>query len=289
MKTGVIGLGAMGAGMALNLHKAGHLAAFWNRSPAPAQHIADQTGMVAAASPAEVAAASELIIICVSRDADVIEVVEAMLPSVKPGTVVIDTSTVSADTARKVAANLKTVGADFLDSPVSGGVEGAKNGTMAMMIGGDERVLESVRPVLETIGGKIIYMGPTGSGQATKAVNQIMAAGINQAVTEALAFGQVMGLDMDRVIDVVGSGAAANWFLDHRGSTMLAGKFDPGFKVALHHKDLLICREMAKSTSNTELPAVEMTISNYESLMSQGHGEEDISSLFRIKKKMHEQ
>lgn len=289
MKTGVIGLGAMGAGIAFNLHKAGHLAAFWNRSPDPAKVMSDQTGMAAAVSAAEVAALCDLIILCVSRDADVIEVVTAMLPSVKPGSVVIDTSTVSADTAKEVAAILKTVGADFLDSPVSGGVEGAKNGTMAMMIGGDEAVLEKVRPVLETIGGKIMYMGPTGSGQATKAVNQIMAAGINQAVTEALAFGQAMGLDMDKVIDVVGSGAAANWFLDHRGRTMLAGKFDPGFKVALHHKDLLICREMAKSTSNTELPAVEMTIRNYQSLMEQGHGEKDISSLFQIKKKMHAQ
>ena len=286
MKTGVIGLGAMGIGMALNLHKAGHLTAFWNRSPGRSQDLADQTGLTAAASPAEVAEECELIIICVSRDADVLEMVNAMLPGVRKGTVVIDTSTVSSDTAHEVAALLKTVEAEFLDSPVSGGVEGAKNGTMAMMVGGDETTLELMRPVLESIAGNIVYMGPTGSGQATKAVNQIMAAGINQAVTEALAFGSAMGLDMEKVIDVVGSGAAANWFLDHRGRTMVAGKFDPGFKLALHHKDLMICRNMAEKNGNAMLPAVEMTLENYESLMDQGHDEEDISALFRVKKGM---
>ncbi len=285
MKTGVIGLGAMGIGMALNLHKAGHLTAFWNRSSGRSNVLADQTGLTAAASPAELAEECELIIICVSRDADVLEVVNAMLPGVRKGSVVIDTSTVSSDTAKEVAALLKTVEAEFLDSPVSGGVEGAKNGTMAMMVGGDETTLELVRPVLESIAGNIVYIGPTGSGQATKAVNQIMAAGINQAVTEALAFGSAMGLDMDKVIDVVGSGAAANWFLDHRGRSMLAGKFDPGFKIALHHKDLLICRDMAEN-AGAMLPAVEMTLENYESLMDRGHDEEDISALFRVKKGM---
>ena len=285
MKTGVIGLGAMGIGMALNLHKAEHLAAFWNRSSGRSNDLADQTGLAAAASPAEVAEQSDLIIICVSRDADVLEVVNAMLPGVRKGSVVIDTSTVNSDTAHEVAALLKTVEAEFLDSPVSGGVEGAENGTMAMMVGGDETTLELVRPVLETIAGNIVYIGPTGSGQATKAVNQIMAAGINQAVTEALAFGSAMGLDMVKVIDVVGSGAAANWFLDHRGRSMLAGKFDPGFKVALHHKDLMICRAMAEN-AGAMLPAVEMTLENYESLIDRGHDEEDISALFRVKKGM---
>ena len=286
MKTGVIGLGAMGIGMALNLHKADHLTAFWNRSSARSQKLAEQTGLTAAASPAEAAEQCEMIIICVSRDTDVLEVANAMLPGVRKGSVVIDTSTVSSDTAKEVAALLKTVEAEFLDSPVSGGVEGAKNGTMAMMVGGDYATLELVRPVLETIAGNIVYMGPTGSGQATKAVNQIMAAGINQAVTEALAFGSAMELDMDKVIDVVGSGAAANWFLEHRGRTMIKGKFDPGFKVALHHKDLLICRDMAEKNADAILPVVEMTLENYESLKDQGHDEEDISGLFRVKKGM---
>ncbi len=284
MKVGIIGLGAMGMGMALNLSKKNQLSSFWNRSKEPAQELSNTTGLTAANSPAEVASQSELIIICVSRDADVLEVVNAMLSGIKEGTIVLDTSTVSSNTAKEVSDILKTVGARFLDGPVSGGVEGAKNGTMAMMIGGNEVDLEKIRSCLEIITGNIVYIGPTGSGQATKAVNQIMVAGINQAVTEALAFGQAMDLDMDKVIDVVGSGAAANWFLDHRGKTMLKNEFKNGFKVALHHKDLSICQDMAKNNSGVDLPTVEMTLDNYQELIKQGYGEEDISSLFRIKK-----
>lgn len=284
MKVGIIGLGAMGIGMALNLYKKDQLSSFWNRSPEPAQELSNTTGLAAASSPAEVARQSELIIICVSRDADVLEVVNAMLPGINAGTIVLDTSTVSANTAKEVSDILQTVGASFLDGPVSGGVEGAKNGTMAMMLGGNKTDLEKIRSSLDIIAGNIVYMGPTGSGQATKAVNQIMAAGINQAVTEALAFGQAMDLDMDKVIDVVGSGAAANWFLNHRGKTMLKNEFENGFKVALHHKDLLICQDMAKNNSGVDLPTVEMTLDNYQELIDQGYGEEDISSLFRIKK-----
>lgn len=288
MKTGVIGLGAMGMGMALNLFESSELSSFWNRSPDHAQDLSSKTGLNPASSPAELASNSDLIIICVSRDSDVFEVVNAMLSGITPGTIVIDTSTVSSDTAKEVAGILKDAGADFLDGPVSGGVEGAKNGTMAMMIGGNKMVLETVRPTLEIIAGNIVYMGPTGSGQATKAVNQIMAAGINQAVTEALAFGNAMELDMEKVIDVVGSGAAANWFLEHRGKTMLKSDFGRGFKVALHHKDLMICHDMIKKLSTEELPAVEMTLKHYQQLIDEGHGEEDISSLFRIKKSILE-
>jgi 3-hydroxyisobutyrate dehydrogenase len=165
---------------------------------------------------------------------------------------------------------------------VSGGAEGARNATLAMMVGGSAEALERARPVLSKVAANIVHMGPTGSGQATKAVNQIMAAGINQAVTEALAFGAAMGLDMDKVIDVVGSGAAANWFLDHRGRTMVAGSFKPGFKVALHHKDLDIIREMAR---DVPLSVVESTLRDYAQLLREGHGEEDISALYRLKQR----
>jgi len=131
----------------------------------------------------------------------------------------------------------------------------------------------------------VTHMGPVGAGQATKAVNQIMAAGINQAVTEALAFGQAMGLDMRKVIDVVGGGAAGNWFLSHRGPTMVEDVFKPGFKVALHHKDLSICKRMAAGL-NVALPVVEMTLVHYQRLMQAGYGEEDISALYRLKREM---
>ncbi|MCH8078168.1 MAG: NAD(P)-dependent oxidoreductase [Proteobacteria bacterium] len=285
MQTGVIGLGAMGAYMAINFHKAGSLHRIWNRSRGKAETIAKETGVEITDSPEQLAKECELIITCVSRDEDVLSVIERISTNIKPGTIVVDTSTVAADTAKKAAEILLKQGAHLLDSPVSGGVEGAKNGLLAMMVGGDESALDRARPTLEAIAANIAYIGPTGSGQACKAVNQLMAAGINQAVTEALAFGEVMGLAMDRVVDIVASGAAGNWFLDHRGKTMLADSYAPGFKLTLHHKDLGICQSMLKNTCDASLPMIEMTLIHYQRLMDEGYGDEDISALFRLKKK----
>ena len=285
MKTGVIGLGAMGAGMAKNLAKANHLETVFNRTLSTAESVAKECGCSISMTPADVAEQCELIIICVSRDADVLEMINAIKDSVKPDTIVVDTSTVSSETAKQAAEILNKAGAHFLDCPVSGGTEGAKNGTLAIMVGGDETQLEKARSTLDAIGSNIVYIGPTGSGQATKAVNQIMCAGINQAVTEALAFGKAMGLPMDKVVDIVATGAAGNWFLDHRGKTMLAGTYKPGFKLALHHKDLTICQSMTKSISENALPTIEMTLIHYQRLMDEGYGDEDISALFRLKEK----
>lgn len=285
MKTGVIGLGAMGAHMARNLAAAGLLQSVYNRTTSKAAELAQECGVHHAQSPAELAEQCELIIICVSRDEDVLEMVEAIKQRVSPGSIVVDTSTVSADTATRAAELLQQVEVQFLDCPVSGGVEGARKGTLAMMVGGDENTLEKARPSLNAIAGNIVYIGPTGSGQATKAVNQIMAAGINQAVTEALSFGRAMGLPMAKVVDIVSTGAAGNWFLEHRGKTMLADSYEPGFKLSLHHKDLSICRAMTQGISDNALPLVEMTLVHYQRLMDEGYGDEDISALFRLKKK----
>ena len=271
--------------MAINFHKAGSLHRIWNRSRGKAETIAKETGVEITDSPEQLAKECELIITCVSRDEDVLSVIERISTNIKPGTIVVDTSTVAADTAKKAAEILLKQGAHLLDSPVSGGVEGAKNGLLAMMVGGDESALDRARPTLEAIAANIAYIGPTGSGQACKAVNQLMAAGINQAVTEALAFGEVMGLAMDRVVDIVASGAAGNWFLDHRGKTMLADSYAPGFKLTLHHKDLGICQSMLKNTCDASLPMIEMTLIHYQRLMDEGYGDEDISALFRLKKK----
>jgi len=284
MKSGVIGLGAMGAGMALNLHKADHLHSIWNRTASKAEEISRQTGVSAAASIGDLAANCELIITCVSRDEDVIEVIKKIAGMVRPGTIVVDTSTVSVETARLAADILKKKDAHILDCPVSGGVEGAKKGTLSMMVGGDEIILEKARDTLSAIASNIVYIGDTGSGQACKAVNQIMCAGINQAVTEALSFGEDMNLNMDRVMDVVTRGAAGNWFLEHRGRTMLAGSFDVGFKVNLHHKDLGICLEMAEQKPGADLPLTRETVADYEKLIAEGYGDEDISSLYRLKR-----
>ncbi len=284
MKTGVIGLGAMGGGMALNLHKAGHLHGVWNRTRSKAAAIAGETGAILYESPADLAPDCELILLCVSRDADVLEMVKQVAATAGSGSIVVDTSTVSSNTAVLAAEKLAKTGVAFLDCPVSGGVEGATKGTLAMMAGGDSAVLARVEGTLRSIAANITLVGPTGSGQACKAVNQIMCAGVNQAVTEALAFGEAMGLDMHKVVDVVAKGAAGNWFLDHRGKTMLADDNETGFKLNLHHKDLTICKTMMRELDNVTLPLVDTTLRQYEQLMEQGYGDEDISALYRLKR-----
>ena len=283
MKTTVIGLGAMGAGMAGNLFRAGHLTHAWNRSPARAEAAAERHGFALADSLEGAAGRADLVITSVSADADLLAVVDRLAGAMTAGSVVLDTSTVSIETARTVSERLEAHGIHFLDAPVSGGKEGAEKATMVMMIGGEAAVLQQIMPVLESISRKVVHMGPVGSGQATKAVNQIMCAGINQAVTEALAFGQHQGLDMDKVVDVVSSGAAGNWFVEHRGRSMTRGIFAPGFRLALHHKDLKICQAML-AADGVQLPMVEMTLAQYERLMADGHGDEDISALYRAKR-----
>jgi 3-hydroxyisobutyrate dehydrogenase len=284
MKVGVIGLGAMGGHMALNFYYADFLHMVWNRTLARAEEITAKIAIKVARDPGELASECDLILISVSRDQDVLEIVPAVAASINRDAVVVDTSTVSAETAKQAAAILAEKQAHFLDCPVSGGVEGARNGTLAIMVGGDQAILERVQPALSAIAANIAYIGPTGSGQACKAVNQLMAAGINQAVCEALLFGESMGLDMSKVVDIVSTGAAGNWFLEHRGKNILAGKYTPGFKLGLHHKDLTICQAMLKKVSESSLPMLEMTLSHYQQLIDQGYGNEDISALYRLRK-----
>jgi 3-hydroxyisobutyrate dehydrogenase len=278
----------MGAPMAAHLFAADHLRSVFNRSAGRLDNFVANHKVHRASTPAEVAARAACVFTCVSADNDLLDVVEQLLPELDRDSVLIDCSTVSTATAVTVAGQVSARGAAFLDAPVSGGVEGARKGTLAMMVGGEQEVLEKVWPLLETMASRIEHMGPVGSGQATKAVNQIMAAGINQAVTEALAFARAFQLPMDKVIDVVGSGAAGNWFLNHRGRSMVGGVFEPGFKVALHHKDLEICKRMAETLGVT-LPVVEMTLIHYRRLMDAGFADEDISALFREKQRLFRQ
>ena len=284
MKVGVIGLGAMGTGMARNLAKAGFLSGVYNRTSIKADDLANQLAITAYSTISDLAADVELIISCVSADADVLEVVNAIANSGNSKLIVIDTSTVSRQTAQRAAMLLAAQNIGFLDAPVSGGVEGSNKGTLAMMVGGDIDVLNQVRPVLEAISARILHLGEHGAGQACKAVNQIMAAGINQAVCEALAFADAQNLDLAKVIEVVSGGAAGNWFLQHRGHTMSQDSFNPGFKLALHHKDLLICQQMAQQ-AEIPSPLTDTTLADYAQLIRQGHGNEDISALFRLKRK----
>lgn len=282
MKVGFIGLGAMGFSMAKNLTKAEQEVLVWNRTANKAEVLAQESTVTIANSLDEMAAQVEVIFICVSADNDVLEIITALSEQIKPQTIVVDSSTVSSSTAKKAAELLASKQAYYLDAPVSGGVEGAKNGTLAMMVGGDKGVLKKVMPLLNSMSSRICYMGATGSGQGTKAVNQIMAAGINQAVTEALAFAQAEGLPMEKVIDVVSAGAAGNWFLDNRGLSMAQNKYDIGFKLKLHHKDLKICQSMAKNNL-ADLSLVDQTVCDYERLIDKGFSEEDISALYRLK------
>ncbi len=278
MKVGIIGLGAMGLGMARRLAQAGFLAGVYNRTAAKMAEF----NVPHYTQPDALAADMDVILLCVSADKDVLDMVEAIATTIKPNTVVVDMSTVSSDTAKQAAACLAKKQAAFLDAPVSGGVEGAKNGTLAMMVGGDADILETIRPVLACMTARIIHIGDTGAGQATKAINQIMCAGINQAVTEALAVAQAQNLPMEKVIDVISDGASGNWFLQHRGTTMTQGSFAAGFKLALHHKDLKIAQTMA-AQAGVATPLTDMTITDYQQLMAEGYGDEDISALYRLK------
>jgi len=282
MKVGFIGLGAMGRPMAANLARAGLLAGVWNRTAARAESLAAETGVRAWPGPAELAAACDVIVLCISADADVLAIVERLAASLRPGTIIVDCSTVSAATARRAAATVAAAGGVFLDCPVSGGVEGARNGTLAIMCGGDEQAFARARPVLEKLGRTVVRIGPTGAGQATKATNQIMCAGIIQAVGEAMAFARAEGLPLDKVIETLGQGAGSSWYFVHRAPYMARGEYPAGFRVRLHQKDLGICREMA-ARHGARLPVVETTLSAYRELIEQGHGDEDISAIHRLK------
>ena len=284
MKTGFIGLGAMGIPMAYHLHKRGYLVAVWNRTQSKAATFAGETGILHVNDISELCAICQAIIICVSRDEDVKAVVNAMLPYLQPNTIVIDTSTVNPVTAVDIALQLKQQNVDFLDAPVTGGVEGAKKSKLAMMVGGDAQILQRATPVLQSFTARIEHMGKHGKGQAAKAVNQLMAAGINQAVTQALAFAERLQLPLEKTIEVICDGAAGNWFLEHRGLSMTQERFQPGFRVALHHKDLVICEQIAENIG-IELPIARTTREDYQQLMDMGLGDEDISALYRLKKR----
>lgn len=281
MRTGFVGLGAMGTSMARNLQKAGLLTGLWNRTASKTAELAGALHVTAYDTLAALAAGCDAVLVCVSADADVREVVEGLLPGLKPGAIVMDCSTIGAGTARDLHARLASSGIGFLDCPVSGGVEGARTATLAVMVGGDEEVYGRARAVLEKIGRTISYMGGSGAGQAAKATNQIMCAGIIQAVAEAMAFAKAEGLPLDRVIDTLGKGAGSSWYFVNRAPFMAEEKFPAGFRVRLHAKDLRICREMA-AAHGAVLPVVESTLAQYAQLIAAGHGDEDISSIYRL-------
>ena len=283
MRTGWIGLGAMGAPMAGHLHEHGHLAAVWNRSTEKAKAFADEhEGVEAADSPAALAAAVDVICLCVSADDDLRDVVSAMRESLRAGQVVIDHSTVAPVTARELAEELGRVEVAFIDAPVTGGVEGAKNGQLAVMAGGEASAIERVRPIIDSYARVMHHLGPSGAGQSAKAVNQLMVAGIAEAVCESLALMQRLELPAEPMLELLGGGAAGNWFLDKRGRTMLADSFDTGFDPKLLLKDLKICDQLCRE-AGFHSAVLTQALTDYRELVASGETGRDISALFRHK------
>jgi 3-hydroxyisobutyrate dehydrogenase len=225
------------------------------------------------------------VVICVSADDDVRAAVAGLESALSPNMIVIDCSTVGADTAREMHARLEPLGVGFLDCPVSGGVEGARTAALAIMAGGDEAVFARARPILEAMGKTITHFGPSGAGQAAKATNQIMCAGIIQAVGEAMAFARAEGLPLDRLIETLGKGAGSSWYFVNRAPFMADEKYPAGFRVRLHAKDLRICHDMA-AKHGAQLPVVESTLVEYQALIDLGFGDEDISAIHRLKSKL---
>ncbi|HTY51092.1 MAG TPA: NAD(P)-dependent oxidoreductase [Steroidobacteraceae bacterium] len=282
LRCGFLGLGAMGAHMARNLHRAGLLTGLWNRTTSKSQALAAELSCLAAPDPAALARECDVLVLCVSADRDVLQVVEALGPGLRAGQLIIDCSTVGSETAQRAAAAVKPRGLDFLDCPVSGGTEGARDGTLAIMCGGESAAFERAAPVLAAMGRTVTLFGPSGAGQAAKATNQIMCAGIIQAVAEAMAFAKAHGLPLQSLVETLGKGAGSSWYFVHRAPNMIRGAFPPGFRVRLHQKDLAICRDMA-ARFGVELPVVERMLAEYAELIRRGHGDEDISADFRLK------
>jgi 3-hydroxyisobutyrate dehydrogenase len=287
MRVGFVGLGAMGTHMARNLHRAGMLAAVWNRNADKARTLAGELQLASPGTLAQLSAGVDAVVSCVSADADVLEVTRGLAAGFPTGALMIDCSTVGAETARQAAQLLAPGGVEFLDCPVSGGVEGARDATLAIMCGGSSAAFERAAPILKALGRTIAHFGPTGSGQAAKATNQIMCAGIIEAVAEAMAFARAQGLPLEKLIDTLGKGAGASWYFVHRAPNMVRGAYPAGFRVRLHAKDLGICRDMA-ARFGVALPVVERMLGEYAELVARGYGDEDISATYRLKAELFE-
>ncbi len=282
MRLGFVGLGTMGAAMAANLLKAGHTLTVWNRTPGQATGLI-AAGATEAAHPAAVAAASEIVVICVSDTPDVEAVTlgrSGIVEGAAAGSLVIDCSTIAPAGARRVAAALAERGVGFVDAPVTGGSEGARNATLAILVGGAPGDVERARPVLEALGRTVTHLGPVGAGQAAKAVNQVILAGDYLGVAEGLVLAMKAGLDPAAVVEALSGGAAQSWVLANRSGRMIAGEYPLGFKTSLHRKDLRIGLDLARETG-VSLPVAALCEQLETGLIVRGHGDEDMSNLAR--------
>lgn len=273
----------MGAPMAGHLLAAGHRVTVYNRTKSKAEGLLHR-GAGWAASPREAAAEAEVVFVCVNDTPDVERVVlgeEGILPVARPGLIVVDHSTISPTATQAMAKALEQQGAWFLDAPVSGGDVGARNGTLAIMVGGEAGAFERVRPLLERLGKTITHCGPSGYGQLTKLVNQILVSGTLLAVCEALTFAAKNGLDVHKTLGVVSAGAANSWQLGNLGPKMVAGDFAPGFMIDLMQKDLRLVMHAAQE-SGVALPATSLVHHLFTAAQAAGHGKSGTQALFTV-------
>jgi 3-hydroxyisobutyrate dehydrogenase-like beta-hydroxyacid dehydrogenase len=287
MKIAFLGLGVMGAPMARHLAAKGHEVTVYNRTTAKAEAWVKAHGGRLGKTPAEAAAGQEIVMSCVGNDDDLRSVIlgeGGALGAVSAGAVLVDHTTASADVAREIAEAAKAKGVGFIDAPVSGGQAGAENGVLTVMCGGDQATFAKVEPAIQSFARSVRLLGPVGAGQLTKMVNQICIAGLVQALSEGIHFGQSAGLDIEAVLDVISKGAAGSWQMENRGKTMNEGKFDFGFAVDWMRKDLSICLAEARR-NGASLPVTALVDQFYGDVQKAGGGRWDTSSLLtRLKK-----
>ncbi len=281
-RIGFCGLGTMGAAMAANLARAGFPLRVWNRTPGRAAGV-EALGAAEAASPADVAAGSDIVITCVSDTPDVEAVLfgpTGVAAGASDGLLVIDCSTISPSATRDFATRLAEHGVRLLDAPVSGGSEGAQKATLTIFVGGEAGDVERARPALEALGKTITHVGPVGSGQAVKAVNQVILAGAYLGVAEGIVLAMKAGLDVEQVVGALSGGAAQSWVLANRSGRMIDNDYPLGFKVALHRKDLGIALDLARELGAT-LPVSALAAEMESTLIAGGHADDDMSALAR--------
>lgn len=276
-----VGLGTMGFPMAGHLQTVGHEVTVFNRTKAKAERWAEVFEGEIAETPREAAEHASFVFLCVGNDDDVRSVVygeNGVLVGMSPGSVLIDHTTTSAVLAREIAEKCSEKGVSFADAPVTGGESGAQQGTLSVLCGGDELTVNLIRPIVSAYASSITRIGPVGHGQLAKMVNQICIAGCVQGLAEALAFGQRSGINMEKVLSAIGSGAASSWQMNNRGMTMLEGKFDFGFAVDWMRKDLGIVLDEA-SRNGADLPVTKTVDGFYKEVQEMGGGRLDTSSL----------
>ena len=277
-----LGLGVMGYPMAAHLkNKGGHEVTVYNRTAAKAEKWVAENGGRSAPTPAEAAKDQDFVYSCVGNDDDLRSVTlgaDGAFQSMKKGSVFIDNTTASAAIARELAAAAEKGGFGFLDAPVSGGQAGAENGVLTVMVGGEQSTFEKARPVIDAYARMIGLMGPAGSGQLTKMINQICIAGLVQGLAEGIHFGKKAGLDIEKVVEVISKGAAGSWQMENRHKTMNAGKYDYGFAVDWMRKDLGICLSEA-DRNGARLPVTALVDQFYKDVQQMGGRRWDTSSL----------